>query len=61
MILEYFVKNVYGTDLCYLVDIVSREAWHELTGKQTISKLDMVYLGRLTGVEFKRVDTPDYM
>lgn len=41
MLIEYYIRNVYGKDLCYIKDPTTRGLHLALTGRATISTEDM--------------------
>jgi histone H3/H4 len=59
MKLNYYTKHVYGQPMIYLADNKAQIAWHNLTGRKTITNEDMQRLTTLTGVTFERVFEPN--
>lgn len=55
MTLKYYSKEIYGQTMLYLATAADRNMWQRLTGKKTITTLDMTSLTALTGVRFERV------
>ncbi len=58
MTIQYYSKEVYGNTLYYLADKDQAIQLRGLTGKKTISSIDMTLLTKLTGVTFERVFGP---
>lgn len=58
-VLQYCTRQVYGNTLYYLADKDQAIQFRGLTGKKTITSLDMTLLTKLTGVTFERVFEPE--
>lgn len=58
MIIQYYVKNVYGVNHLYILD--ERQAYlvRQLTGKRTIDQRDIEALTELTGCAWVQVFAP---
>ena len=54
MIIEYYCKNVYGVEMKYIKDKHISSMLFLLTGKKTISSVDIIAMEGL-GYEFKEV------
>lgn len=57
MIIEYYVKSVYGNELIYVKDEQLKKIISNLLGKKTINKKDIHNFERL-GITFKEVLPP---
>lgn len=57
MIIEYYIKNVYGNDLIYIKDKHLKETISSLIGKKTISQKDIKNF-EVLGISFKEVLPP---
>lgn len=57
MIIEYYVKTVYGNELIYIKDEQLRKTISNLLAKKTINKKDIHNFERL-GITFKEVLAP---
>lgn len=57
MIIEYYVKTVYGNDLIYIKDEQLKKIISNLLGKKTINKKDIANFKSL-GITFKEVLPP---
>lgn len=58
MIIKYYVREVYGKPLMYLVDEKQAEAVRVLTGRETLTKPAMKGLIML-GFEFEQIIRPN--
>lgn len=57
MVIEFYVKNVYGKELLYVKDEQQREIIKNLTNKETINDFDINNFKKL-GIEFVEVLAP---
>lgn len=57
MIIEYYVKSVYGNELIYIKDEQLKKIISNLIGKKTINKKDIHNFESL-GISFKEVLPP---
>lgn len=57
MIIEYYIKNVYGNELIYVKDEQLKRVIANLTGKKTISQKDIANF-KVLGITFKEVLPP---
>ena len=57
MIIEYYIKNVYGNELIYVKDEQLKKIISNLLGKKTINKKDIANFKSL-GITFKEVLPP---
>ena len=55
MVIEYYVKNVYGTDKLYIRDPVQAMHFSNLTNTKTVSPVHIHALKQLAGIEFKQI------
>ena len=53
-LIEYRIKSIYGEDRKYVVDKDIAKNIQDLTGRKTLSHLDMVALGNM-GFVFEQV------
>lgn len=57
MIIEYYIKNIYGNELIYVKDEQLRKTISNLIGKKTINKKD-IHNFEILGISFKEVLAP---
>ena len=55
MVIEYYVKNVYGTDKLYISDPIQAKHFSNLTKTKTVSPEHIHALKQLAGIEFKQI------
>jgi hypothetical protein len=59
MTLQFFSRSNYGQQMYYLADADLANAWHQLTGRKTLTQQDMQGLRILDpSIEFTRVFDP---
>lgn len=58
MTIQFYVRNVYGTDLIYLAQPKDQDLWTRLTGNKTITGRQMELMNKLTGTQFEQVLEP---
>lgn len=58
MIIQFYVKNVYGVNNMYIVDDRQARLVQTLTGKKTISQSDIEALTALAGCAWVQVLAP---
>ncbi len=57
MIIEYYIKNVYGNELIYIKDEQLKKIISNLLGKKTINQKDINNF-EILGISFKEVLPP---
>jgi len=58
MIIQYYVRNVYGIRHMYILDARQAYLVNQLTGKKTIDQKDIEALTELTGCAWVQVFEP---
>lgn len=56
--IQYYIKEVYGRPLEYIVDEADARAVHFLTGQKTISQGVRDALSSVTGIKWEQVVAP---
>ena len=57
--IPFYSREVYGNTLYYLANEDDRRMWRNISGRKTITKLDMASLTTLSNVKFERVFEPE--